>query len=84
MAASDLEGAVGRVRKELFQFVGVLGMADSVAEQDRAVFEVTGLPGAQEMVRGCESIHVAGVGGPRFLGGMAARSGPAQCRQKDR
>lgn len=71
MTAGDLEGAVRRVRKKLFQLVGVLGVADVIAEQDHAVFDISRLPGVQEMVRSRERKRVARVGSICLLGGMA-------------
>lgn len=61
VATRDLEGAVGRVRKKLFQFVGVLRVADVIAEQDHAAFDISRLPRVQEMVGGGQGKHVAGV-----------------------
>ena len=61
MAARDLEGPVRAVRKKLFQFVGVLRVADTIAEQDHAVFEVSRLPCVQEMVSGRQRKHVTRV-----------------------
>ncbi len=61
MSARDLEGPVRPVRKKLFQFVGVLRVADAIAEEDGAAFEVPRLPRVQEMVRGCECKYVTRV-----------------------
>ena len=61
MAARDLEGSVRRVRKELFQFVGVLRVTETITQQDRSVFEISGLPSVQKMVGGCQRRHVTGV-----------------------
>jgi len=80
----DLESPIRRVRKKLFQFVGVLRVADTIAEQDQAVFEISRLPGVQEMVRGCQCKHITGVGGDCLLGRMAVRLRPDWGRQKDR
>jgi len=74
MAAGDLEGAVVRIRKKLVYFVGVLRVADAIAEQDHAVFEISRLPRLQEVVGGCESEHVAGVRERSWLGGTAVGS----------
>jgi|CZKY01.1.fsa_nt_gi hypothetical protein len=84
MAARDLEGPVRAVRKKLFQFVGVLRVADVIAEQDDAAFEISCLPCVQEMVSGCQRKHVTGVRGIFLLGRMAVRSSPDWGRQKDR
>src|SRR5713226_2352834 len=54
MTARDLEGPVRAVRKKLFHFVGVLRVADAIAEQDHAVFEIARLPGVQELISGSE------------------------------
>ena len=71
MTACDLEGAVRWGREKLFQLVGALGVADVIAEQDHAVFEVSGLPCVQEIISGSERKHVAGVGSICLLAGMA-------------
>jgi hypothetical protein len=76
MASRDFVGAICSAGKNLFQFVGILRSAYAVAEQDRAVFEVSGLPRVHESVRGCQGKHVAGVCGIGLLGGMAMRSSP--------
>ncbi len=72
MAARDLEGPVLTVQEELFQLVGVLGVADVIAEHDHAVFGVRGLPCVQEMVRGCECKRITRVGKICLLRWMAA------------
>src|SRR5713226_6355268 len=54
MTARDLEGPVRAVRKKLFHFVGVPRVADAIAEQDHAVFEISRLPGVQELISGSE------------------------------
>ena len=84
MAPRDLEGAIGSVRKKLFQFVGILRVADALAEHDHTVFGISRLPCVQEMVGGCERKDVPGVQGAYLLGRMAARSSPDWGRQKDR
>ncbi len=61
MTARDLEGPVRRVRKKQFQFVGVLSVADAIAEQDHAGFEISRLPRVQEMVSGRQRKHVTWV-----------------------
>jgi len=71
VAAGDLEGAVLSIGKELFQFVGVLRVADAIAEQNHAVFEITGLPCVQKMIRGCERKHVTLVRRIFLFGRMA-------------
>src|SRR5208337_619131 len=76
MAARNLERAFCSARKKLFQLVGVLRVADTVAEHRHAVFEISGLPCVQEMVRGSEGKHVTRVEGIRLQGWMAARSSP--------
>ena len=82
MTARDLEGPVRAVRKKLFHFVGVLRVADAIAEQDHAVFEISRLPGVQELIGGCQCEHVARVGRICLLGRMAVRSSPGRDRQK--
>ena len=83
MTTRNFEGPIVRVGEKLFEFVGVLGMADAIAEQDRAGLEVSRLPRVQEMVRGRERKHVTGVGGNGLFCGMAVRSSPDRSRQKD-
>jgi len=83
MTTRNLEGPSVRVGKKLFQFVGVLGVADAIAEQDRAGLEVSRLPRVQEMVRGRERKYVTGVGRNGLFRGMAVRSSPDWRRQKD-
>ena len=70
------------LEKNSFQFVGVLRVADTVAQQDHAVFYVSSLPRVQEMVGGGQGKHVTRVGGSFLLGRMAVRSSPDWCRQK--
>jgi hypothetical protein len=84
MTARDLEGPVVRVRKKLFQFVGVLRVAETIAEQDRSAFEISGLPSVQKMVGGGQGEPVTGVRGSVLLGRMAGRSSPAWDCRKDR
>ena len=81
MTTRDLERPIRRVRKKLFQFVGVLRMADAIAEHDHTVFEISRLPRVQETVRGCERKYVTRV---RGIGWMAVRSSPGWGRRKDR
>jgi len=54
VASGDLEGAsfCFCVREKVFHLVGVLRVAEAIAEENHAAFEVSGLPGVQEMVRG--------------------------------
>lgn len=80
-AGGDLEGAnlCFCVREEIFHLVGVLRAAEAVAEENHAVFEVSGLPGVQEMVGGGQGEYVTGVGGDLLL----MRSSPEWGRQKD-
>jgi len=61
MSARDLEGPVGCVRKKFLKFVGILRVAEIIAEQDHPGFDISGLPGVQEMVSGCQSKHVTRV-----------------------
>jgi len=61
MTARDLKGSGRRVRKELFQFVGALRVAEIVAEQDHTGFDISCLPRAQEMIGGPEREHVTQV-----------------------
>ena len=61
MTARDLERPVRRIRKKLFHFVGVLRVADTIAEQDHAILEISRLPRVQEMVRGSEREYVTRV-----------------------
>jgi hypothetical protein len=57
-------------------------MAQAVAEQDHAIFYVSGLPGVQEVVGGGERKYVARFGGSGLLRGMAVRSSPqGSCRE---
>ena len=61
MSARDLEGPIGRIRKKLFEFVGVLRVTETIAQQDGSVFKISGLPGVQKMVGSCQRRHVTGV-----------------------
>jgi hypothetical protein len=61
MTARDFEGPVLPAGEKLFQFVGILRVAETIAEQDHAVFEVSRLPCVEEMVSGCQCKHVTGV-----------------------
>lgn len=83
MAARDFEGSFCSGRKELLQFVGVLRLADSVAEQYHAVFHISRLPRMQKMAGSCQRKHVAWFCGSFLLGGMVVRSGPDLGRRKD-
>ncbi len=77
MTTCDLEGAVFifililSARKKLFQLVGILGVADTVAELDHSIFEVSGLPRVQEMIRGGQGKYVIGAQGICLLDWMA-------------
>ncbi len=77
MSARDLEGTVFilililSARKKLFQLVGILGVANTVAELDHTVFEVSSLPRVQEMVRGGQGKYVIGAQGICLLDWMA-------------
>jgi hypothetical protein len=82
MAARDLEGVLCSARKKMFQCVGILRVADAVAEQDHSVFEISGLPRVHEVVSGSQGEYVAGFGGGFLLGWMAVRSGPDWGRQQ--
>jgi hypothetical protein len=82
MAARDLEGVLCSARKKLFQCVGILRVADAVAEQDHSVFEISGLPRVHEVVSGSQGEYLAGFGGGFLLGWMAVRSGPDWGRQQ--
>jgi len=72
VAARDFEGSIRPVQEKLFQLIGVLGVADVIAEHDHAVFGVRGLPCVQEMVRGGERKRVTRVGNIGLLRWMAA------------
>ena len=61
MTARDLKGPVLAAGEKLFQFVGALRMAETIAEQNHAVFDVSGLPCVEEMVSGCQCKHVTRV-----------------------
>lgn len=82
-ASGDFEGAIGGVGKNQFEFVGVLGVTDAIAEQHHAVFEITGLPGVEEVVGGGEGEHVTGIGRSRLRGRMGVRTRPSGGRQED-
>ena len=82
-AARDFEGAIGHVGEKLFHPIGILRVSQAVAEQDHAVFYVSGLPGVQEVIGGGEREYVARVERICLLGRMAARSGPDGIRQKE-
>jgi len=84
MAARDFEGSFGSGRKKLFQFVGVLSVADTVAEQDHAVFHVPRLPSVQKMAGRRQCKHVTRVCRSFLFGRMAVRSGPDGHRWKNR
>jgi hypothetical protein len=49
--------------EKVFHPVGVPRVAKAIAQENHAAFEVSGLPGVQEMVRGGQGEYVAGVGG---------------------
>ena len=61
MTTRDLEGPVPAVGKKLFQFVGILRVANTIAEQDHTGFEVSRLPCVEELVSGCQCKHVTWV-----------------------
>ena len=61
MTTRDLESPVFAAGEKLFQFVGILRVAETIAEQDHAVFEVSRLPCVEEMVSGRQRKHVTGV-----------------------
>jgi hypothetical protein len=61
MTTRDLEGPVLAAGEKLFHFVGILRVAESIAEQDHTGFEVSRLPGVEEMVSACQCQHVTGI-----------------------
>ena len=61
MTTRDLEGPVLAAGEKLVQFVGILRVAETIAEQDHAGFNVSRLPCVEEMVSGCQCKHVTGV-----------------------
>ena len=61
MTARDLKGSGRRVRKKLLQFVGALRVAETIAKQDHPGFDISCLPGVQEMIGGSEGKHVTRV-----------------------
>jgi len=50
VAGRDFERAVGGREEEVFQFFGLLGMAQAVAEEHHAISEVSRLPCVEEAV----------------------------------
>ena len=61
MTTRDLEGPVLAAGEKLVQFVGILRVAETIAEQDHAGFDVSRLPCVEELVGGCQCKHVTGV-----------------------
>src|ERR1700691_6609420 len=49
MPARNLEGVFGCVRKKFLQLFGALRLPNAVAQQDHAVFHISGLPSVQKM-----------------------------------
>ena len=60
-AGPDLESTLGRGREELLEFVGILRMPDSIAQQHHAIFQIPRLPGVQKPVGGGEGGNVTRV-----------------------
>ncbi len=81
-AACDFEGAVCGVREILFQFVGALRLAETVAQEDHAVFKVAGLPGLQKVIRGGERESITRLRDISLIRGMAMRLGAERNGQK--
>jgi len=61
MTTCNLEGPVFTAGEKLFQFVGILRVAETIAEQDHTRFEVSRLPCVEEMVSGRQRKHITGV-----------------------
>ncbi len=66
MPARNLKGAVLCIEKKLFQFVSVLRVANTIADEDHSVLDISVLPRLQEVVGGCQGEGIARVGGCRI------------------
>jgi hypothetical protein len=82
LAVCDFEGAVRAAGKELLYLVGIPGVAYVVAEQDRARFQVSRLPGVQEAIGSSQGENIARIfrGRPTGMRMMGA-CGP--CRKRE-
>ena len=78
MAARDFEGAILATGKKILQRVGVLRMADAVAEQNCSTFEVACLPRVQEVIRGGQSKYVTRIRGLGWSGRILMCSSPGR------
>lgn len=86
--ARDFEGAVSCasvrcVREKLFDVIGILRVPQVVAEQDHAIFYVSGLPVVEKMVGCGKRENVARIERICRLGRMAVGSGPDEVRKEE-
>ena len=66
MPARDLKGAVRRIGKKLFQFVGALREANTISDEDHSVLDISVLPRLQEVVSRRQGEGIARVRGCRI------------------